>query len=61
MSDREMQALSVRLKAESQESREAAAGAQAVAEELRKALAVASTGSGVADETFSNTGGNSAR
>lgn len=38
VSDRQMQALSMRLKGEARASGEAAAGAEAVAEELRRAL-----------------------
>ena len=60
VSDREMQALSMRLKGEARESGEAAASAEAVAEELRRALKETTT-SGMTDETSSCTDGKSSR
>lgn len=60
VSDREMQALSMRLKGELRERGEAAARAEAVAEELRRALKGAAA-SGMTDEISSGTDGNSSR
>ena len=60
MSDREMQALSMRLKGDLRERGEAAARAEAVAEELRRALKGAAA-SGMTDENSSGADGKSSR
>lgn len=61
VSDREMQALSMRLKGELRESGEAAATAEAVAEELRRALKQTTMAGGITDETSSSTDDNCGR